>query len=191
MSHEYDTPHDESLEEDTAAELGIEPLSVFLTWVSQAVLPHHDDGRTGHVDQFGEFGLRVPATVPPIFEPLRAGRPCLDAGVSDWSVFSVGCNGVEEACIDVLVYEGFFAFDGDGEWFFCHGSLVPFVRCCGGEEFLHAFPAFFGECPSPAWSFPDACSVPVDAVGVSGSFEFDHAASQALRRVEVAERRRY
>lgn len=143
------------------------------------------------MDQFGEFGLCVSVTVPPIFEPLHAGRPWLDARVADWSVFAVGHNGVEEACVDVLVYEGFFAFDGDGEWFLCHGFSVPFVRCREVEEFLHVFPAFFGERPPPAWSFPIAYSVPVDAVGVSGSFEFDHAASQALRSVVVAENRCY
>ena len=63
----------------------------------------------------------------------------------------------------------------------------PFVWCRGVEEFLHGFLAFFGECPSPAWSFSGAESVPVDAVGVSLSFEFDHAASQALGRVSVSE----
>nr|UVX87032.1 MAG: hypothetical protein [Bacteriophage sp.] len=67
-------------------------------------------------------------------------------------------------------------------WFF----LFPFVLCCGVEEFLCEFLAFFGELPSPAWSFSGAGAVSVDAVGVSVAFEFDHAASQALWGVVAA-----
>lgn len=67
-------------------------------------------------------------------------------------------------------------------WFF----LFPFVLCCGVEEFLCEFLAFFGKLPSPAWAFPPAGSVSVDAVGVSGAFEFDHAASEALWSVVAA-----
>lgn len=54
-------------------------------------------------------------------------------------------------------------------WF----CLLPFVRCCGVEDFLHEFLAFFGELPSPAWAVVSAGAVSVDAVGISGSFEFD------------------
>ena len=177
MLHEYDTPQDESFEEDVAAELGIDPLSVFLAWVSQPVFPHHDDGWTGYVDQFGEFGLRVSMPVPPIFEPLYAGRLRSYEAVVDRGMAAVAFDGVEESGIGVLIDRDLSAFDDSGEWFRCHGFLFPFVRCCEVEEFLHVFLAFFGECPSPAWSFPGAESVPVDAVGVSCSFEFDHAAS--------------
>ena len=138
------------------------------------------------MDQFGEFGLRVPVSVPPVFESLHAGCLCSDEVVVDWSVFSVGSDGVEESGIGVLAYGDFSAFDGGGEWFLCHGFLFPFVWCCGVEEFLCEFLAFFGELPSPAWSFPSAGAVSVDAVGVSGSFEFDHAASEALWSVVAA-----
>lgn len=68
----------------------------------QSVFPHHDDGRTGYVDELGEFGLRVSEPVPPIFESLHAGRLCPDEGVVDWRVFSVVSDDVEEACLGVL-----------------------------------------------------------------------------------------
>ena len=119
------------------------------------------------MDQSGEFGLRVSVTVPPIFKPLQAGRVPPDEGVVDWSVFPVGHDGVEEACIDVLVYCEFFVSDGGGEWFLCHGFLLSFVRCREVEEFLHEFIAFLGELPSPAWPVVSADAVSVDAVDVS------------------------
>lgn len=115
-----------SLREDIASKLGIEHLSIFLAWVSQPVFPHHDDGWAGYVDQFGEFGLGVSVTVPPVFEPLHAGRLCPDERVADWDMFAVGPDGEEESCIGVLVYCDFFAFDGGGEWFRCHGFLIAF-----------------------------------------------------------------
>lgn len=102
MLHEYDTPQDESFKENVAAELGIDPLSAFLAWVSQPVFPHHDDCRTGYVDQSGEFGLGVPVTVPPIFEPLHAGCLCSDELVVDRCMFPVVFDGVEESCARVL-----------------------------------------------------------------------------------------
>lgn len=67
----------------------------------------------------------------------------------------------------------------------------PFVCCRVGEDFLHEFLAFLGKLPSPAWPVVSADAVPVDAVDVSGSFEFYYAASQALRRVMVSEVFRY
>jgi hypothetical protein len=67
--------------------------------------------------------------------------------------------------------------------------LFPFVWAVVIEEFLCEFLAFLGELPSPAWAFSGAGSVPVDAVGVSFAFEFDHAASQALRRIVETQRR--
>lgn len=70
-------------------------------------------------------------------------------------------------------------------------SLFPFVRCRGVKEFLCQFLAFFGELPSPAGAVPGADSVPVYAAGVSVTFEFDHAASQALWRIAAAECRGY
>lgn len=143
----------------------------------QPVLPHHDNGRTGYVDQLCEFGLRVSVPVSPIFESLLAGRLCPDKAVADWGMPAVAFYCVEEPRVRVLVDRDLFAFDGGGEWFRCHGFLLPFVRCCEVEEFLHVFLAFFGECPSPAWSFPDTDSTPIDAVNVSFAFEFDHAAS--------------
>lgn len=126
MLHEHDTPQDGSLKEDVAAKLGIESPSVFLAWVSQAVFPHHDGCLTGYVDQFGEFGLGVPVSVPPIFEPLHAGRLCPDERVADWGMFAVRADGEEESCIGVLVYCDFFASDSGGEWFRCHGFLISF-----------------------------------------------------------------
>ena len=143
----------------------------------QPVFPHHDDGRTGHVDQSGEFGLRVSVPVPPIFESLLAGRLRPDEEVVDRGMPAVAFDCVEESSVRVLGHCDFFAFESGGEWFRCHGFLLPFVRCCEVEEFLHVFLAFFGELPSPAWSFSGAYSVPVDAVNVSFAFEFDHAAS--------------
>lgn len=56
-------------------------------------------------------------------------------------------------------------------------SLLSFVRCRGVEELLREFIAFLGELPSPAWAVVFADAVSVDAVDVSCSFEFDHAAS--------------
>lgn len=138
------------------------------------------------MDQPGELGLGVSVSVPPIFESLTGGRLGPDENVADRGMFSVGLDVIEGSRIGVLVYCDLFAFDGDGEWFLCHGFLFPFVWCCGVEEFLREFLAFFGELPSPAWSFPGADAVPVDAVGVAVSFEFDHAASQALWSVVAA-----
>lgn len=177
MPHYCDTPWGESLEEDLSSKLGIESLSVFLSGMPHPVFPHHDDGRAGYVDQLGEFGLRVSVSVSPIFESLLAGRLCPDKAVADWGMPAVAFYCVEESRVRVLGYCDFFTFDGDGEWGRCHGFLLPFVRCCEVKEFLHVILSFFGECPSPAWSFSGACSVPVDTVGVSCSFEFDHAAS--------------
>lgn len=68
-------------------------------------------------------------------------------------------------------------------------SLFPFVRRRDVKEFLCQFPTFLGELPSPAWSFPGAGSVPVDSVGVSPAFEFDHAAPQALWCVAASQHR--
>lgn len=65
--------------------------------------------------------------------------------------------------------------------------LLSFVWCCGVEDFLHEPLAFLGELPSPAWPFSFADAVSVYTVDVSRSFQFDHAASQALRRVPVSE----
>lgn len=92
-------------------------------------------------------------------------------------MFAVGHDGVEESRVCVLVYRDLLAFDGGGEWFRCHGFLFPFVWCRGVEDVFHEVFAFFGELPSPAWSFSFADAVSVDAVDVSCSFEFDHAAS--------------
>lgn len=78
------------------------------------------------MDQFGEFGLGVPVPVPPIFEPLDAGRLCPDENVVDRGMFPVGADVVEESCIGVLAYCDFFASDGNGEWFRCHGFLTFF-----------------------------------------------------------------
>ena len=66
--------------------------------------------------------------------------------------------------------------------------LLPFVWCRGVEDLLHEFIAFLGELPSPAWPVVSAGAVSVDAVDVSCSFEFDHAASQALWSVGVFHR---
>lgn len=111
--------------------------------------------------------------VSPVFESLLAGCLRPDISVADWGVSAVAFDCVEESSVRVLGYCDFFAFDGGGEWFRCHGCLLPFIRCCGVEEFLHEFVAFFGELPSPAWPVVSAGAVSVDAVGVSGSFEFD------------------
>lgn len=73
------------------------------------------------MDQFGEVGLRVSVSVPPIFEPLHAGRLRPDEVVVDWSVFAVGHDGVEESGVRVLAYRDLSAFDGGGEWCLCHG----------------------------------------------------------------------
>ena len=72
--------------------------------MSQAVFPHHDDGRTGYVDQLGEVGLGVPVSVSPIFESLYAGRLRPDELVWDWSVAAVQSDGIEESRIGVLIY---------------------------------------------------------------------------------------
>ena len=56
-------------------------------------------------------------------------------------------------------------------------SLLSFAWCRGVEELLHEFLAFLGELPSPACPVVFADAVSVDAVDVSCSFEFDHAAS--------------
>ena len=78
------------------------------------------------MDQFGEFGLGVPVPVPPIFEPLGGCRLGSDEVVADRGVASVGADVVEGSRIGVLVYCDFFVFDGDGEWFRCHGSFTFF-----------------------------------------------------------------
>ncbi len=126
MPHCCDTPWGESFEEDLAAENGIESLSVFLAWMSQLVFPHHDDGWTGYVDQSGEFGLRVSVSVPPIFEPLLAGRLRPDETVADWGMPAVAFDCVEESRVRVLEYCDLFVFDDSGEWFHCHGFLTFF-----------------------------------------------------------------
>lgn len=89
--------------------------------MSHSVFPHHDVGRAGYVDQFGKVGLSVPVSIPPVFEPLHAGRLCSDEVVVDWRVAAIVFDGVEESRIGVLVYRECFAFDGGGEWFCCHG----------------------------------------------------------------------
>lgn len=134
MLHYCDTPLWGLLGEDIPAELGIEQPSVFLAWMPQPVFPHHDDGRTGYVDQFSEFGLRVSVTVPPVFEPLHAGRLCPDERVADWGVSAVVSDGEEESCIGVLVHRDFFVSDSGGEWFRGHGFLISFrpVLWCRG-----------------------------------------------------------
>ena len=78
------------------------------------------------MDQFGEFGLRVPASVPPVFESLHAGRLCPDEPVVDWRAFAVGHDGVEESGVRVLAYRDLSAFEDGGEWFRCHGFLTFF-----------------------------------------------------------------
>ena len=92
----------------------------------QPVFPHHDDGRTGHVDQFGEFGLSVSVPVPPIFESLLAGRLRPDEAVADWGMPAVAFDCVEESRVDVLVDRDSFAFDDGGEWFCHHGLFTAF-----------------------------------------------------------------
>lgn len=92
----------------------------------QAVFPHHDDGWTGYVDQFGEFGLRVSVPVSPVFEPLYAGRLCPDEIVGDGSMTAIFFDAVEESRMRVLVYQDFLALDGNGEWFRGHGFLISF-----------------------------------------------------------------
>lgn len=69
--------------------------------------------------------------------------------------------------------------------------LFPFVLRCAVKDCFHEVLAFFGELPSPAWAFPGADAVSVDAVDVSCPFQFDRAASQALGRVPVSEVFRY
>lgn len=107
---------------------------MFLAWISQAVFPHHDDRWTGYVYQAGEVGLRVSVTVPPIFEPLHAGRLSVDEEVVDGRMPAIVSDGVEESCIGVLVYRDFFFFDCGDEWVPCHGVLIPFrlLSCCRG-----------------------------------------------------------
>ena len=78
------------------------------------------------MDQFGEFSLRVPVSVPPVFESLHAGRLCPDELVVDWRAFAVGPDGVEESGVGVLAYRDLSAFEGGGEWFRCHGSFTFF-----------------------------------------------------------------
>ena len=127
MPHYCDTPWGgELLEEDLAAEFGIESLSVFLAWMSQPVFPHHDGGRAGYVDQSGEFGLSVSVPVSPIFESLLAGRLCPDEAVADWGMPAVAFDCVEESRVRVLVDRDLFAFDGGGGWFRCHGLFTAF-----------------------------------------------------------------
>lgn len=94
--------------------------------MSQSGFPHHDDGRAGYVEEFGEVGLRVSVTVPPIFELLSAGRLCFDGRVVDRGVSAVGEDGVEESRVRVLVYGGFLSVDCGGEWFVCHGVFSSF-----------------------------------------------------------------
>lgn len=64
--------------------------------------------------------------------------------------------------------------------------LFPFVCHCVGD-FPYEYPSLGGEFPSPAWPIVAADAVSVDAGGVSCPFEFDEAASQALRRVLEAD----
>lgn len=78
------------------------------------------------MDQFGEFGLGVPVPVSPIFKPLGGCRLGSDKGVADRGVFSVWADVVEGSRVGVLVYCDLFVFDGDGEWFRCHGFFTFF-----------------------------------------------------------------
>ena len=173
--------------EHVVAEYVIEQTSIFLAWISQSVFPRRDHRRTGYVDHFGELGLGVSVAVSPIFESLSAGRPYPDEIVVDRCVAAVAEDGVEKSCIGVLVYGCFFVVDGGGECGCFHGFLSPFGWCCGVEDFLHEVLAFLCELPSPAWPVVSAGAVPVRTMDVSRSFQFDHATSQALRRVTVSE----
>lgn len=94
--------------------------------MSQPVFPHHDDGRTGYIDQLCEFCLSVSVPVSPIFESLLAGRLCPDEAVADWGMPAVAFDCVEEPRVRVLNYRDFFAFDGGGEWFRWHGFFTFF-----------------------------------------------------------------
>ncbi len=87
------------------------------------------------MNQFCEFDLSVPISVPPVFEPLHAGRLRPDERVADWSVPAIVSDGVEESRIGVLADRELPAFDGGCEWFRCHGILISFRRvswCRGG-----------------------------------------------------------
>ena len=123
----------ELLGENLEAECGIESLSVFLAWMPQAVFPHHDDGRTGYVNQSGKLGLSVPVPVPPVFEPLHAGRLRPDEAVVDWSVPAIASDGVKKPCVRVLADREFSAVDGGDERFCCHGGLISFRRVLSGR----------------------------------------------------------
>lgn len=116
----------ELLGENIEAECGIESLSVFLARMPQAVFPHHDDGRAGYVNQSGKPGLSVPVSISPVFEPLSAGRLCLDEAVVDWRVTAVAPDDVEEPRVGVLVDRELSAVDGGREWFRCHDVLISF-----------------------------------------------------------------
>lgn len=123
---ECDTPQGGLVGEYVGVERGVDRLSGFPAWMPRAVFPCFDDGLAAYVDQFGQIGLRVSVTVPPIFEPLYAGRLVPDEPVVDRRVPAVVFDGVEESRVRVLMHEGFLAFDGDGEWFLCHGVLISF-----------------------------------------------------------------
>lgn len=125
MSLQCGTPY-ESFGEDFVAEFGVDQLPVFPAWVPPAVLPHHDDGRAGYMNQVGEFGLRVTVAVPPIFESLLAGRLRSDETVVDWRMPAVVADGVEESRVGVLTCQDFLAVDGDREWVRCHGGFISF-----------------------------------------------------------------
>lgn len=92
----------ESVGEDVRAEFGIDQLPVFFERVSQPVFPHLDNSLAGHVESFSQVGLRVPVTIPPIFEPLRAGNLIPDATVVDRGVPAVVSDGVEESSVGAL-----------------------------------------------------------------------------------------
>lgn len=55
------------------------------------------------MDQFGKVGLSVSVSIPPVFESLYAGRLRPDELVVDWNVSAVVADGVEKACVGVLV----------------------------------------------------------------------------------------
>ena len=78
------------------------------------------------MDQLCEFGLCVSVPVSPVFESLYSCRLRSYEAVVDWGMAAVASDGVEEACIGVLVDRDFFASDGGGEWFCCHGFLTFF-----------------------------------------------------------------
>lgn len=86
------------------------------------------------MDQLGQVGLGVPVPVPPVFESLLAGRLRPDISVADWGMPAVAFDCVEEPRVRVLGYCDFFAFDGGGEWFRCHGLFTTFRPVLWGRR---------------------------------------------------------